>query len=85
MGSFVSWMTLALFWCGGAFWVGSWMITVAPRLGMAACLTLSATSGTGFLLFSTSGLLLLPSLLAGTAIARRRAIACGISVLEQPR
>lgn len=101
MGSPVSWIALSFFWWGGALWVGASLVAIAPRRGMAACATLAVTSdvlligvgmavwrdslSTDFLLFYATGLLVPASLLVGGAIARRRAIACGVPALEQRR
>jgi hypothetical protein len=87
-GSPVSWVTLALFWWGGALWIGASMVVIAPQRGMVACATLAALSEalliglgvavwrdpveTAFLLFYTTGLLVAAPLVIGGAIARRR-------------
>ena len=40
-GSTVSWIALALFWWGGALLTGAFLVSIAPRRGMAACATLA--------------------------------------------
>jgi hypothetical protein len=37
VGSAASWITLSLFWWGGALWAGASLVTIAPRRGMATC------------------------------------------------
>jgi pimeloyl-ACP methyl ester carboxylesterase len=41
LGSPINWVTLFLFWWGGAFWTGAAVVAIAPRRGMAACATLA--------------------------------------------
>lgn len=79
-GSPVSWIAVSCFWWGGAFWIGASLVSLAPRRGMAACVTL-AMAGTAllmalgeFVLFFAIGLATTASLLLGGAIARRRTI-----------
>jgi hypothetical protein len=101
MGSLASWIVLAFFWWGGALWIGTSLIAVAPRRGMAACATLAVAGevlligvgmavwrdplSTDFLLSYTTGLLVPAMLVLGGAIARRRTIARGIRAVEQGR
>ncbi|MGH9384347.1 MAG: hypothetical protein ACRD2N_08700 [Vicinamibacterales bacterium] len=40
VGSPVSWLVLSLFWWGGALWTGVSLVSLAPKCGMTACLTL---------------------------------------------
>lgn len=40
-GSPVSWIALSFFWWSGALWTGAALVSIAPRLGMAACATLA--------------------------------------------
>jgi len=47
----VRWVLLSLFWWGAAFWTGVSLVSVAPKHGMAACLTLAVTGEAMFLAF----------------------------------
>ena len=40
-GSPASWISLSLFWWGGALWTGASLVAIAPRRGMAACVILA--------------------------------------------
>ena len=40
-GSAGSWISLSLFWWGGALWTGASLVAMAPRRGMAACVILA--------------------------------------------
>src|SRR6266545_1163080 len=91
LGSPINWVTLSFFWWGGALWIGTAVVAIAPRRGMAACATL-VLIGEALLLASgiTAGFRALSHpvvlmffvialggavpLLAGAAIARRRAM-----------
>ena len=48
-GSPVSWIAVSCIWWGGAFWIGASLVSLAPRRGMAACVTL-AMAGTALLM-----------------------------------
>jgi non-heme chloroperoxidase len=48
-GSAVNWIALVLFWCGGALWVGTELVLIAPQRGMSACAMLSVI-GAGLLI-----------------------------------
>ncbi|MBI1872848.1 MAG: alpha/beta hydrolase [Acidobacteria bacterium] len=91
LGSPVNWVTLFLFWWGGAFWTGAVVVVIAPRRGMAACATLALigealllaigiTAGSHvlsrpvILMFFVIALGVAVPLLAGAALARRRAM-----------
>lgn len=37
----VSWIALTLCWWGGALWIGTSLVAIAPRRGMAACAMLA--------------------------------------------
>jgi hypothetical protein len=37
----VSWIALSFFWWGGALWIGSALVAIAPRRGMTACAALA--------------------------------------------
>ena len=43
IGSPASWFALSFFWWGGALWTGASLVGLAPRRGMAACVTLAVT------------------------------------------
>ena len=40
LGSPVSWLILSLVWWSGALWTGISLVSIAPKLGMTACLSL---------------------------------------------
>lgn len=40
----VSWITLSLFWWGGALCTGASLVAIAPRRGMTACATLAVAT-----------------------------------------
>lgn len=97
----VSWIALPFFWWSGALWTGASLVSIAPRLGMAACATLAVAGEALLITFGASvlwhdpnaefvsfyaiGLATTAPLLLGGAIARRRMIAWGIPTLEQRR
>ena len=55
-GSPVCWIALSFFWWGGALVIGTLLVTIAPRRGMAACATLAAASALLLMSFGVSGL-----------------------------
>jgi hypothetical protein len=97
----LSWMALPLFWWGGALGIGALLVTIAPRRGMPACASVAVGAAVLLLAFDvsiepqvvgrtdrvffTTALGTTMALLAGSAIARRRMIACGIPTLGSVR
>lgn len=91
LGSAVNWVTLSIFWWGGAFWAGSALVSLDPRRGMVACgllalvievlsITLAAAAGAETLqpvplIFFVVALGVAIPLVAGGAFARRRSVA----------
>jgi hypothetical protein len=49
--SSMSWIALSFVWWSGALWTGASLVSIAPRLGMAACATL-AVAGEALLIAS---------------------------------
>jgi hypothetical protein len=54
MGPQVSWIALSFFWWGGALWIGASLVSIAPRLGMAACATLAVAGEALLIAFGVS-------------------------------
>jgi hypothetical protein len=55
-GSPVSWIALSFFWWSGALWTGASLVSLAPRLGMAACATLAVAGEALLIAYGLSGL-----------------------------
>ena len=88
LGTAKSWVILSLFWWGAALWTGVSLVSIAPKCGMTACLTLALVVellliASGFFfgwsqglnvsaLIYASALLAALPLVAGGAIVRRR-------------
>lgn len=51
LGSAESWVLLSLFWWSAALWTGVSLVSIAPKYGMTACLTL-AVAGESLLVAS---------------------------------
>ena len=52
--SSVSWIALPFFWWSGALWTGASLVSIAPRLGMAACATLAVAGEALLIAFGVS-------------------------------
>lgn len=88
LGSVTSWVFLSLFWWSAALWTGISLVSIAPKYGMAACLTVALAVESLLIasklsfgwfqgpsiwaLIYASALLAALPLVAGGAIVRRR-------------